>query len=132
MTKIATRGAKLTGVLAWEMEPEVGYSRSTATVTVEAGMDVGSVVVLAAGKYKWVAAADVATLAADVRVVIDPRVTETAAGDASLTLLGNELAVAPAMVVRGGLKFKDALTSGQIDTVITKLNAKGIRAVARV
>ena len=132
MTKLATRSEKLSNVLAWELAPETGYCRSTATVTVEAGMDVGSVVVLAAGKYKWVAAADVATLAADVRVVIDPRVTETAAGDASLTLLGNELAVAPAMVVRGGLKFKDALTSGQIDTVITKLNAKGIRAVARV
>lgn len=132
MTKLATRGAKLTGVLAWEFEPEVGYSRSTATVTVEAGMDVGSVVVLAAGKYKWVAAADVATLAADVRVVIDPTITDVGTGDKSLTLLGNELAVAPAMVTRAGLKFKDALSAGQIDTVITKLNAKGIRAVTRV
>lgn len=132
MPKIATRGAKLTSVLAFELAPEVGYSRSTATVTVETGMDVGAVVVLAAGKYKWVAAADVATLANDVRVVIDPTVTEVGNGDKSLTLLGNELAVAPAMVVRAGLKFKDSLTSGQIDTVISKLNAKGIRSVVRV
>lgn len=132
MTKLATRGAKLTGVLAWEMAPEVGFSRSTVTVTVEAGMDVGSVVVFAAGKYKWVAAADVATLGNDVRVVIDPTITEQGTGDKQLTVLGTELASSPAYVVRGGLKFKDALTSGQVDSVITKLNLRDIRAVARV
>ena len=132
MTKLATRSEKLSNVLAWELAPEAGYCRSTVTVTVEANMDVGAVVVLNAGKYKWVAAADVATLAADVRIVIDPTVFGKAAGDASLVVLGTEALTSPAQVNRAGLKFKDTLTSGQIDTVVTKLNARGIRTKVRV
>lgn len=132
MTKLATRSEKLSNVLAWELAPETGYCRSTATVTVEAGMDVGAVVVLSGGKYVWVKAADVATLGADVRIVIDADVASKSAGDASLTLLGSETTITPAQVNRAGLKFKDALTSGQIDTVVGKLNARGIRTKVRV
>lgn len=132
MTKLATRSEKLSNVLAWELAPETGYCRSTATVTVEAGMDVGAVVVLSGGKYVWVRAADVATLGADVRIVIDVNTNVKTAGDHSLTLLGSETAITPAQVNRAGLKFKDALTSGQIDTVVGKLNARGIRTKVRV
>lgn len=132
MTKLATRSDKLSNVLAWELAPETGYCRSTATVTVEAGMDVGAVVVLSSGKYKWVAAADVATLAADVRIVIDVDVNTKSPGDVALTLLGSETAITPAQVNRAGLKFKDTLTSGQIDSVVAKLNARGIRTKVRV
>ena len=132
MTKLATRSEKLSNVLAWELAPETGYCRSTATVTVEAGMDVGAVVVLSGGKYAWVEAADIATLGADVRIVIDVNTNVKTAGDHSLTLLGSETAITPAQVNRAGLKFKDALTSGQIDTVVGKLNARGIRTKVRV
>lgn len=132
MTKLATRSGKLSNVLAWELAPETGYCRSTATVTVEAGMDVGAVVVLSAGKYVWVEKADIATLGDDVRIVIDVTVNTKSAGDASLTLLGSETAITPAQVNRAGLKFKDALTSGEIDTVVGKLNARGIRTKVRV
>lgn len=132
MTKLATRSEKLSNVLAWELAPETGYCRSTATVTVEAGMDVGAVVVLAAGKYVWVKKADIATLGGDVRIVIDVDVNTKTAGDHSLTLLGSETAITPAQVNRAGLKFKDALTSGEIDTVVGKLNARGIRTKVRV
>lgn len=132
MTKLATRSEKLSNVLAWEFAPEEGYCRSTATVTVEAGMDVGAVVVLAAGKYVWVEQADVATLADDVRIVIDVNVNTTAAGDASLTLLGSETAITPAFVNKAGLKFKDTLSAGEINTVVAKLNTRGIRTTVRV
>lgn len=132
MTQLATRSEKLSNVLAWELAPETGYCRSTVTVTVEAGMDVGAVVVLNSGKYKWVAAADVASLAGDVRIVIDPSVAAKAAGDAALAVLGSDAPVTPAQVTRKGLKFKDALTEAQIDAVVAKLNARGIRTKTRV
>ena len=132
MTKLATRSEKLSNVLAWELAPETGYCRSTATVTVEAGMDVGAVVVLSGGKYVWVKKADVATLGDDVRIVIDVTVNTKSAGDASLTLLGSGTAITHAQVNRAGLKFKDTLTSGEIDTVVGKLNARGIRTKVRV
>lgn len=132
MTKLATRSEKLSNVLAWELAPETGYCRSTATVTVEAGMDVGAVVVLSGGKYVWVKKADVATLGNDVRIVIDVTVNTKSVGDASLTLLGSETAITPAQVNRAGLKFKDTLTPGEIDTVVGKLNARGIRTKVRV
>lgn len=133
MAKVASRGVKLSNVLSWEMAPEEGFSRSAVTVTKEVGMDVGAVVVLNAGKYKWVAAADVATLGSDVRIVIDPAFFSASVGDVTgIAVLGNELTFSPAMVTRAGLLFKDVLTSGQIDTVVTKLNARGIRTTTRI
>ena len=44
MTKLATRGQKLSGVLAFETHAEYGVCRESATVTMETGMDVGAVV----------------------------------------------------------------------------------------
>ena len=131
MAKIATRSAKPTAVLAYEQFPEYGHCRSVDTVAVEAGMDVGAVVHLSGGKYVWVAAAAVATLNADVRIVIDPAITEVAAGDRSLVTLGMP-ARGAAGVALGGLKFKDTLTSGQVNTVVAALAAKGIKALTTV
>lgn len=128
MTAIATRGAKSSNVLVYEDFPEFGHCRAVNTVTVQNGMDIGAVVVLNAGKYVWVTAAMVATLAADVRIVIDQNTAITAAGDASLVTLQR----GPAGVARGGLKFKDTLTSGQIDTVAAALEAKGIKVMQQV
>lgn len=127
MTKLATRSNKLSGVLAHEYAPEFGYCRKTVTVTVEAGMDVGAVLRLNAGKWVWVAAADVASLPADVAVLIESGagkdVSTLAAGDYSLTILYR----GPAAVADGGLKYKGAALSGaQKLTVQAALEAKGI------
>lgn len=129
MTKIATRQQLLSDVLVYETP--FGHSRTVDTVTVEAGMEAGAVVVLASGKYKWVAAADVATLAADVRIVIDEDVHKKPAGDAQLVTLSNAFG-GYAGVTREGLKFKDALSAGQVTTVIGKLAAKNIRATTLI
>jgi len=128
MTAIATRSNKPSNVLVYELFPEFGHCRAVNTVTVQAGMDIGSVVVLNAGKYVWVTAAMVASLAADVRVVIDLNTPTTTAGDASLVTLQR----GAAGVARGGLKFKDALTSGQVDTVAAALEVKGIKVMQQV
>lgn len=128
MTTIATRSNKPSNVLVYELFPEFGHCRAVNTVTVEAGMDIGAVVVLDTGKYKWVEAADIATLAADVRVVIDLDTNTATVGDASLVTLQR----GAAGVTRGGLKFKDTLTSGQIDTVAAALEVKGIKVLTQV
>lgn len=124
MTKLATRSNKQSGVLAHEYAPEFGYCRKTATVTVQAGMDVGAVLQLVSGKWVWIAAADVATLASDVAVLIDTAndVVNLAAGDHSLTVLFR----GPAGVVDSGLKYKDALDASAKATVKAALEAKGI------
>ena len=129
--KIATRGAKASQVVVYESGKEYGHCRTVDTVTVEDGMDVGSVVVLSGGKYVWVAASAVATLAADVRIVVDQDVASTDAGDASLVTL-SMAAGGFAGVARGGLLFKDTLTDAQITTVAGVLNAKGIKVFTQV
>lgn len=125
MTKIATRGAKLSGVLAHEYAPEFGYCRKTATVTMEAGMDVGSVLRLSAGKWVWVAAADVASLPTDVAVLIETTadVLSGGTGDKSYTILYR----GPAGVVDLGLMYKGAALSGAQKLVVqAALELKGI------
>lgn len=125
MTKIATRSVKPSAVLVYELFPEYGFCRSSDTVTVVAGMDIGSVVQLSGGKYVGVNAAAVATLNADVRVIIDPNITSLATGDQTVVTWK----VGPAAISRGGLKFLDTLTTGQINTVAAALDAKGIRVL---
>lgn len=130
MAKLASRSLKLSGVLAFEEMPYHGVCRSVDTVTIEAGMDVGAVVQLVAGKYKWVAAADVATLAADVRVLIehDKDIPSLTPGDYSLVTL----AKGHAGVADKGLLFKDALTGAQKATVYAALEAKNIHVRTQV
>lgn len=127
MTKIATRSNKLSAVLAHEYEAGFGYCRKAVTVTVEAGMDIGAVLRLSAGKWVWVAAADVATLPVDVAVLVEAGygkdVPTLTAGDHTLTILFR----GPAGVVDAGLKYKGvALSGAQKTTVQAALEAKGI------
>jgi hypothetical protein len=125
MTKLATRSNKLSGVLAFEDMPNHGVCRRAVTVTVAAGMDVGAVLQFdGTSKYKWVANADVATLNADVVVLIDTvvDVPSLTPGDYTLTVLR----VGHAGVVDQGLQFKDTVTSGNLQTVYTALRAKNI------
>lgn len=125
MTKLATMGKKLSGVLAHEYAPEFGYCRKTVTVTMEAGMDIGAVLRLSAGKWVWVAAADVATLPADVAVLIETAkdVPFATAGDQQFAVLFR----GPAAVADAGLLYKGtALSAPQKVTVQAALEAKGI------
>lgn len=131
MTKLATRSNKPSAVLVYEAGAEYGHCRSVDTVTKETGMDVGAVVQLSGGKYVWVAAAAVATLNADVRVVIDIDITSKANGDQALVTLGLP-AKGYAGVAKGGLKFKDTLSAGQLTTVYAALEAKGIKVLTSV
>jgi hypothetical protein len=127
--KLATMGRKLSGVLAHEYEPGFGYCRKTVTVTMEAGMDIGSVLRLSAGKWVWVAAADVATLPADVAVLIETAtdVVYGGTGDKQYAVMFR----GPAGVVDKGLLYKDALTAPQAATVQAALEAKGIAVRAQ-
>jgi hypothetical protein len=129
MTKLATMGRKLSGVLAHEYEPGFGFCRKTATVTMEAGMDIGAVLRLNAGKWVWVAAADVASLPADVAVLIETAVDVVygGTGDKQYTILFR----GPSAVVDKGLLYKDTLSSAQKTTVQTALEGKGIMTRAQ-
>lgn len=75
-------------------------------------------------KYKWVEAADVATLNDDVCVVIesDKDVPSLTAGDNTMTLLAR----GDAGVVGAALQYKDTLSAPQKAVVIAKLKAKRI------
>jgi hypothetical protein len=125
MTKLATRSNKLSGVLAFEEMPDKGVCRRAVTVTVAAGMDVGAVLQFdGTSKYKWVANADVATLNADVAVLIETGldVPSLTPGDYTMTVLR----VGHAGVVDTGLLFKDVVSSGNKTIVYTALRAKNI------
>lgn len=124
MTKLATRGKMLSGVLAFEEMPEHGYCRKTVTVTVEANMDIGAVLVLSSGKYVWATIANHAA-ATSVAVLIDGQGVPTLAltpGDYQLAVLIR----GPSAVVDLGLIYKDGLNSAQKLVVQGKLEAQGI------
>lgn len=125
MTKLATRSNKLSGVLAFEEMPEQGVCRKVVTVTVAAGMDVGAVLQFdGTSKYKWVANADVATLNADVCVLIESTldVPSLAAGDYQLVVLTK----GHAGIVDKGMLYKDVVTGANQTIVQNAFRAKNI------
>lgn len=131
MTKLATRSNKLSGVLAFEEEAEAGVCRETVTVVFQAGMDVGAVVAYdGTGKYIWVQASAVATLNADVGVVLTAAtdVSTLTAGDQAITILKR----GHAKIVGESLQFKDALSAPQKLVVLAALKAKNIFNTVRV
>lgn len=132
MAKIATRGNKLSNVLAFEEMPEHGVCRKVVTVTMEAGMDVGAVLQYdGTSKYTWVTAASVATLNADVVVLIETvkDVPSAANGDQSFVVLAR----GHAGVTDKGLLFKGAaLSAPQKATVVAALLAKNIHTRTQV
>lgn len=129
--KIATRGRKLSGVLAYEEMADKGVCREVVTVVVEAGMDVGAALVSnGAGKYVWIEAADTAALDEDVCVVIetDKDLPSLAAGDHSLVVLTR----GHAGVTNNGLQYKGAMNASQKAIVEAALEAKNIRVLTQV
>jgi hypothetical protein len=86
--------------------------------------DTFTIAVTGTVKYEWIEAADVATLVADVAVVIDndADVINLTAGTYTLTVLTR----GPSGVVDVGLQYKDTLTDSQEAIVEAALKAKGI------
>lgn len=131
MTKLATRSNKLSGVLAWELAPDQGVCRESVTVVMQAGMDIGSAVVYdGTSKYIWVQASAVATLNADVCVVIDADkdIPSMTAGDQTMTVLKR----GHAKIVGASLNYKDALTDPQKATVLAAFKVKNILNTVKV
>lgn len=137
MPKIATRKTKLGDLLKGEFMPHVGYERQILTVEVDSDMEIGAVVQTDGdGTYSIVAQADVATLSADIAVVIDPTIYEgdySTPADADIACLkGGPGASGGAVIVREQLKFADALSSGEVDTVVAAIEALGIMVGTQV
>lgn len=131
MTKVATRSTKLTAVLGWELEPESGVCRETVTVVKQAGMDVGSIVQFdGTSKYIWVQASAVASLNADVCMVIaaDTDIPAMAAGDQKMTVLKR----GHAKIISAAVNYKDALSAPQKATVMAAFKAKNILDTTQV
>lgn len=126
MAKIGTRSKKPSGVLAFEYGPEYGYCRETVTVTLQAGMDVGNVLTLVAGKYIWVQQSNHAA-ATSVAILLggtDNDIPSLAAvpGDYQLAVLIR----GPAGITDFGATFKDALSGAEQLVVQGKFKAQGI------
>jgi len=124
MSKISTRGRKESGFLAGEYVDIPGYCRKTVTVTIQAGMDIGAALQKVAGKYVWIANADVATLSADVGVLVDgdKDIPTMAAGDQQLAVLVR----GPAALVDIGLLYKDTVSAPNKVIVQTALEKLGM------
>lgn len=132
MAAILSSRPEISDVVLYEQLKEYGHCRLDATVNVTAAFQIGTVVDNDGdGTYSIVAAADVATLNADVAVVIDDAVYDGTTGDRTITLLQM-----PALGVAGvkdiGLAFADALSAGQKTTVYNALKAKGINVITTV
>lgn len=133
MTSVATRKTRLSAFVKLETLQDRNYCRSVETLTLAGEVEIGAVFNPADGEL--LAAADVAGLTAGDDVLwllVDDRVYSmyTGAGDYDLAILkGGPGASAPVEVMRDQLKFADALSSGQVDSVVAVLNAQGIRVI---
>ena len=130
MAAIQSRKPKVGSVVKMEFGREHGYERKDATVAVDATSVIGTVVKADGdGTYSTVVAADVATLPADIGIIVDDALYDSdTLGDRTLALLvGGPGASGGAIVKRDALAFGDALTSAQIDTVAAALEALGIK-----
>jgi len=134
MTQVATRKTRLGAFVKMEEYEDRNAMRSVETLTLAAtAPEIGAVFNPADGEL--LAAADVAGLTAGTSVLwllVDDRIYDlyTGAGDYDLAvMLGGPGASLYAEVVRDQLKFADALSGGQVDTVVAVLAAQGIKAV---
>ena len=129
MASIETRPTKVSNLVKKEFWLETGYCRSAETLLLTANAEIGMVYETDGdGTYSEVTAAKVATLDADIVVLVDDAVYGAGTGDVAL----NALKRGPAVVVREQLKFGDALSSGQIDTVVAALVVLGFQVGQQV
>lgn len=124
MTAIASRSNKLSQIIAFEDLAHVGYCRETVTVTVEAGMDLGTALVLSGGKYVWVNQAAAADLSAGVAVLADhfADVPNLTAGDHELAVLVR----GSSGVASASLIYKGVVNTAGRNAMVAQLAAQGI------
>jgi hypothetical protein len=133
MANVGSKKIRSGDVLQYEQGASQGFSRSMNAVYVEDGMRVGAIVQWVPGnsRYEWVADADVATLAADVRVLIDDFIY-----DKDLTGLPQEMTLATldddSIVGRTFLQYADAVTPANQAIVETALKDRGVKVTDQV
>jgi hypothetical protein len=129
MASIETRPTKIGNLVKKEFWIDNGYCRSPETLLLTGNAEIGMVYETDGdGTYSEVTAAKVATLDADIVVLIDDAVYGAGTGD---TLL-NTLKRGPVTIVREQLKFGDVLSGGQVDTVVAALEALGFQVGTQV
>lgn len=133
MALVGSKKIRSGDVIQYEQAPQFGFSREMATVQIEAGMRVGAVVQWVAGnsRYEWVANADVATLDADVRVLVDDFLY-----DKDLSTLPVDLELATLMddsiVGSTFLQYADAVSAPNQAIVLTALKARNVKVTDQV
>ena len=126
---IATRKTLIGDLVKQEHLISENYERSVETLTMTTDMEIGTCFNPADGTV--VVAADIGTITG-VWILVDTKtyVTVTADGNYDLAVLkGGPGGSGSAIVVREQLKFGDALTEGNIDSVVALLEAQGILVV---
>lgn len=133
MALVGSKTIRSGDVIQHEQSPSTGFSRKMNAVLVEDGMRVGAVVQWVAGnsRYEWVADADVATLAVDVRIVIDDFIY-----DKDLSGAPVELTLATLMddsqVGRTFLQYADTVSAPNKVIVEDALEARNVKVVDQV
>lgn len=133
MTKVADRPTRHSDLVKADFWRDVDYTREVQTLTVAEysqlaphGVEIGQVY---ADDGTILVAADVAGLATDGSTPLTILVDDLAYTDGHADAADVPYAVlkqGPAVVVREQLKFGDALSAGQIDTVAATLESQGI------
>lgn len=134
-SKVADRPTRISDLVKHEYGQEHYYDRAVETLTVAEysevvphGVEIGQVY---AADGTILVAADVAGLSTDGSTPLSILIDDTAyfdghaAGDEDYAVLTR----GPAVVAREQLKFGDALTEGNIDTVASVLEFQGIKVV---
>lgn len=134
MAAISSSPVNLGNVVKAESLPEWGYCRKNASVLVASGMKIGAVVqwVAANSRYEWVANAGVATLNADVGIIVQDNIESLTAGAQTVTILNCPVVGGQAVVASQALQYADAVTAPNKVLVEAKLATRGILAVAQV
>lgn len=129
MTKIATFPIRSGDVVVYEQAPEKGFARKPVAVYMEDGMQVGAVVQWVAGnsRYEWVADADVATLDADVRVLIDDYIYDLDKTTFPVEVTKVATLMDDSIVGRTFLSYKDAVSAPNQVIVEDALKARNIQ-----
>lgn len=136
MTKVADRPTLHSDLVKADFWKEHDYTREMQTLTVAEysqtaphGIEIGAVY---AADGTITVAADVAGLATDgttpLSILVDDNVYMDGHADAADVSYA-VMIQGPAVVTREQLKFGDALSSGQIDTVASVLESQGIKVV---
>ena len=133
MASILDSKQEISDVVLFEDWKEYGLCRSKETVNVTAAFEIGTVCedTVADNTYDGILAADVATLSADVVIVIDDAIYDGVTGDRSITVLKPDVNASCGVKI-AGLKYLDTLTSGNKLTVQAALAAIGIKSFTTV